>query len=63
MKTIKYITKDGYILLNPEGNTYVGRLANDVLCQVFIKHNIDTYYAQKDVLDFAVENNRLYIED
>lgn len=62
MKTLKYITNDGYILLSPKGNTYVGKSANDVLCQVFIKHNIDTHHAQKDALDFAVKHNKLMTE-
>ena len=62
MNIIEYKTIDGKIILNPDGNTYIGSSANRVLVDVFIKHNIDTYYAQKDVLDFAVSQGKLIVE-
>ena len=59
MKTIRYFTSNGYIDLSENGNTYVGKDANKVLTQVFIPYNIETYEAQKEVLEHAVENNKL----
>jgi hypothetical protein len=61
MKVIKYITQDGFILLNKNGNTYLGRHANDIL-MIFIRHQINTYKNQKDVLNFAVKENKLIKE-
>jgi hypothetical protein len=61
MKVIKYITQDGFILLNKNGNTYLGRHANDIL-MIFISHQINTYKNQKDVLNFAVKENKLIKE-
>jgi hypothetical protein len=61
MKVIKYITQDGYIILNKNGNTYLGKHANDIL-MIFIRHKINTYESQKDVLNFAVKENKLIKE-
>nr|WP_317632313.1 hypothetical protein [uncultured Flavobacterium sp.] len=59
MDIIEYKTIDGKVILNPDGNTYIGSAVNRVLIDVFIRHNIDTYHAQKDVLDFALKHGRL----
>ena len=59
MKTIRYYTSNGYIDLSESGNTYVGTDANKVLTEVFIPYNIRTYEAQREVLEHAVENNKL----
>jgi hypothetical protein len=61
MKVIKYLTQDGFILLNKNGNTYLGKHANDIL-MIFIRHRIRTYEEEKNILEFAVKENRLIKE-
>ena len=61
MQGIKYLTNDGYIILDKNGNTYLGKYASDIL-MIFIRHKINTYESQKDVLNFAVKENRLIKE-
>jgi hypothetical protein len=61
MQSIKYLTQDGYIILNKNGNTYLGKYANDIL-MIFIHHKIRTYEEEKNILEFAVKENRLIKE-
>ena len=61
MQGIKYLTNDGYIILNKNGNTYLGKHANDIL-MIFIRHKINTHESQKDFLTLSVKENRLIKE-
>ena len=61
MQSIKYLTQDGYIILNKNGNTYLGKYANDIL-MIFIRHKIRTYEEEKNILEFAVKENKLIKE-
>lgn len=61
MQSIKYLTKDGYIILNKNGNTYLGKHANDIL-MIFIRHKIRTHEEEKNILEFAVKENKLIKE-
>ena len=55
---MKYLTLDGYVILNKNGNTYFGRHASNIL-GIFIQNKINDFNEQKQILDFSVKNNKL----
>lgn len=62
MKPTKYLTQNGYIIIDKTGNTYLGTDANKIL-SIFIQKNIKDINEQLEILDFAVLNNRLIKEN
>lgn len=59
---MKYLTIDGYIMLDEKGNTYCGTFAC-VLMNIFIKHDIKDYHTQKEILDYATKENKLVLSN
>jgi hypothetical protein len=55
---MKYLTNDGYILLDKKGNAYLGFYANEIL-KIFIQNKIDDFKSQQEILDYAVTQNKL----
>lgn len=47
----------GYIVLSPNGNSYMGILAHEVL-SIFIKKDIALFSDQKSILDECVKLNK-----
>jgi hypothetical protein len=62
MKTTKFLTQNGYVIIDKKGNTYLGTDANKIL-SIFIQKNIKDINEQIEILNFAVKNNRLIKEN